>query len=86
MVAEGQVMELRKMVSAGMVLGRSIAMVAGRSGDGVAVDGECGDGSWKDNCHGCCRSGDGVAVDGEFGDGAGKEQNRGSWRSGEELP
>ena len=28
------------MVRAGMVLGRSIAMVAGRSGDGVAVDGE----------------------------------------------
>ena len=28
------------MVSARMLLGRSIGMVAGRSGDGVAVDGE----------------------------------------------
>ena len=59
------------MVSAGMVLGRSIAMVAGRSGDGVAVDGEGGDGAGKEHCRGCWRSGDGVAVDGECcGDGA----------------
>ena len=41
------------MVRAGMVLGRSIAMVAGRSGDGVAVDGECEDGAGKEHCHGC---------------------------------
>ena len=41
------------MVSAKMVLGRSIAMVAGRSGDGVAVDGEGGDGARKEHCHGC---------------------------------
>ena len=38
------------MVSAKMVLGRSIAMVAGRSGDGVAVDGEGGDGAGKEHC------------------------------------
>ena len=44
-----------------------MVLVAGcwRSGDGVAVDGECGD------LAGCWRSGDGVAVDGECGDGAG---------------
>ena len=38
-----------------------------RSGGGVAVDGECGDGAGKEHCHGCWRSGDGVAVEGECG-------------------
>jgi len=34
------------------------------SGDGVAVDGECGNGARLEYCHGCRRSDDGVAVDG----------------------
>ncbi len=68
------------MVSAGMVLGRSIAMVAGSLGDGVSVDGECEDGAGKEHCHGRWRSGDGVAVDGECGDGAGKEHRHGCWK------
>ena len=77
------------MVSAGMVLGRSMAAVAG--GQVVelwymvsAVDGECcGDGAAKEHCRGCWRSGGGVAVDGECGDGARKEHCRGCWRSGD---
>ena len=36
-----------------------------RSGDGVAVEGECGDGARKEHCRGCWRSGGGVVVDGE---------------------
>ena len=68
--------------AAGMVLGRSMAAVAGRSGGGVAVDGECcGDGAAKEHCRGCGRSGGGVAVDGECcGDGAAKEHCRGCGR------
>ncbi len=34
------------------------------SGDGVAVDGECGNGARLEYCHGCRRLDDGVAVDG----------------------
>ena len=32
-----------------------------RSGDGVAVEGECGDGAGKEHGRGCWRSGGGVA-------------------------
>ena len=41
------------MVSARKVLGRCIAAVAGSSGDGVVVDGECEDGAGKEHCRGC---------------------------------
>ena len=43
------------MVRAVMGLGKSIAAGAGSEGDGVAVDGECGDGVRKEHCHGWWR-------------------------------
>ena len=46
---EAKVMELRKMVRAGM----EHCHGCWRSGDGVAVDGECGDGAGKEHCRGC---------------------------------
>ncbi len=65
------------MLSARMLLGKRIAMVAGSLGEEVAVDGKCEDGAGKAHCRGCWRSGDGVAVDGECADGAGKEHCHG---------
>ena len=67
MVAGGQVMELRKKVSAVDGAGKEHCHGCWRLRDGIAVEGECGDGAGKEHFHGCWRSGDGVAVDGESG-------------------
>ena len=69
------------MVSAVDGAGKEHCIGRWRSGDGVAVDGECGHGAGKEHGRGCWRSGSGVAVDGECcGDGAGKEHGRGCWK------